>query len=67
MVKRKFSLSGPGKTINLIKGPLGVLIAIKLYKLGKELTQDLEVKALWSITIPLVESSARGTLWGLNK
>lgn len=30
---------------------------IKLYKLGKELTQDLEVKALWPITI-LLESSA---------
>lgn len=66
MVKRKLSLSGPGKNINLIKGPLGVLIAIKLCKLGKELTQDLEVKALWSVTIPL-ESSAWGTLWGLNK
>lgn len=52
MVKRKFSLSGPGKIISPIKGPLGVLIAIKLYKLGKELTRDLEVKALWSITIP---------------
>lgn len=38
----------------------------KLYKLGKELNQDLEVKALWSITIPL-ESWACGTLWGLNK
>lgn len=52
MVKRKFSLSGPGKIINPIKGPLGVLIVIKLYKLGKELTRDLEVKALWSVTIP---------------
>lgn len=57
MVKRKFSLSGPGKNINLIKGSLGVLIAIKLCELGKELTQDLEVKALWSVIIPL-ESSA---------
>lgn len=35
MVKRKFSLSGPGKNINLIKGPLGVLIAIKLCKAGE--------------------------------
>lgn len=61
MVKRKFSLSGPGKIINPIKGPLGVLIAIKLYKRGKELTRDLEVKALWSITIPQ-ESGPRDAL-----
>lgn len=39
--------------MNPIKGPLGVLTVIfKLYKQQKEFTQDLEVKALWSIPVP---------------
>lgn len=59
-------MSHLGKKINPIKGPLGVLIANKLYKPRKELNKDLEVKALWSVTIPL-ELWACGTLWGLNK